>query len=75
MRAPPARTKGATDMADHEPGKMDITEQEKTFGLFLKNWIFFHLVLDFFIQFHTGQLQQFDRLLELWRHHQLLCEL
>ncbi len=36
MRAPPARTKGATDMADHEPGKMDITEQEKTFGLFLK---------------------------------------
>ncbi|WP_339947286.1 aa3-type cytochrome c oxidase subunit IV [uncultured Albimonas sp.] len=23
-------------MADHEPGKMDITEQEKTFGLFLK---------------------------------------
>ena len=36
MRSPPARTKGATDMADHEPGKMDITEQEKTFGLFLK---------------------------------------
>ena len=23
-------------MADYEPGKMDITEQEKTFGLFLK---------------------------------------
>ncbi|MDF2233336.1 aa3-type cytochrome c oxidase subunit IV [Albimonas sp. CAU 1670] len=23
-------------MADHEPGKMDITEQEKTFALFLK---------------------------------------
>ncbi|SFI06182.1 aa3-type cytochrome c oxidase subunit IV [Albimonas pacifica] len=23
-------------MADYEPGKMNITEQEKTFGLFLK---------------------------------------
>ena len=23
-------------MADHEPGKMDIKEQEKTFALFLK---------------------------------------
>ena len=23
-------------MADYEPGKMDIKEQEKTFGLFLK---------------------------------------
>ena len=29
----------ALDMADHEHGKMDITEHEKTFEGFIKFWI------------------------------------
>jgi hypothetical protein len=35
-RGEAGRTRMAEDGHGHEPGKMDITEQEKTFGLFLK---------------------------------------
>jgi len=41
-------------------------------GNFLQQGIFFHLLIDRFHKFLTGQLQQLDGLLELRGHDQLL---
>ena len=42
---------------------------------FLQKRVFHQLLLDRFQKFQTRELQQFDGLLQLRGHHQLLCQL
>ena len=41
---------------------------------FFEDGVFLEFLLHQVDQFHPGELQKLDRLLELWRHHQLLAQ-
>ena len=44
-------------------------------GVLLEHRVLLELLMHHVDELEAGQLQQLDRLLELWRHHQLLRQL